>query len=105
MDGEKVSKETVTNTYAYLVAYCLIIMISVLLLSLDPCSFEDNVTAEIACLNNIGPGLGTVGPTGNYAGYSVLSKLVLSLNMILGRLEIFPILILFVPGVWKKARN
>ena len=52
-----------------------------------------------------GPGLGAVGPTGSYAGYSVLSKLVLSVNMLLGRLEIFPILILFVPGVWKKARN
>ena len=105
MDGDKVSKETVTNTYAYLVAYCLIIMISVLILSFDPFTFEENVTAEIACLNNIGPGLGAVGPTGSYAGYSVLSKLVLSVNMLLGRLEIFPILILFVPGVWKKARN
>ena len=105
MDGDKVSKETVTNTYAYLVAYCLIIMISVLLLSFDPFTFEENVTAEIACLNNIGPGLGAVGPTGSYAGYSVMSKLVLSINMLLGRLEIFPILILFVPGVWKKARN
>ena len=80
-------------------------MISVLILSFDPFTFEENVTAEIACLNNIGPGLGAVGPTGSYAGYSVLSKLVLSVNMLLGRLEIFPILILFVPGVWKKARN
>ena len=105
MDGDKVSRETVNNTYAYLVAYCLIIVVTVLLLSIDTFTFEENVTATVACLNNIGPGLGAVGPAGNYAGYSVFSKLLLTFNMLLGRLEIFPFLILFVPGVWKKARN
>ncbi len=105
IDGETVSSETIANTYAFLVAYCLIVIFSVLLLALDRTSFETNVTAVIACLNNIGPGLDMVGPMGGYADFSVLSKIVLIVNMLLGRLEIFPILILFVPGVWKKARS
>ena len=105
IDGETVSNDTINNTYAYLVAYCLIIIFSVLLLSLDRTSFETNVTAVISCLNNIGPGLDMVGPMGGYADFSILSKIVLIVNMLLGRLEIFPILILFVPGIWKKARS
>ena len=105
IDGETVSQETIANTYAFLVAYCLIIIFSTMLLGFESTSYETNLTAVIACLNNIGPGLDTVGPMGGYAGFSVLSKIVLILNMILGRLEIFPLLILFVPGVWKKARN
>ena len=105
IDGETVSNETIANTYAFLVAYCLIIIFSTMLLGFEKTSFETNLTAVIACLNNIGPGLDMVGPMGGYAHFSVLSKIVLILNMILGRLEIFPLLILFVPGVWKKARN
>ena len=105
IDGETISQETIANTYAFLVAYCLIIIFSTMLLGFESTSYETNLTAVIACLNNIGPGLDTVGPMGGYAGFSVLSKIVLILNMILGRLEIFPLLILFVPGVWKKARN
>ena len=105
IDGEPISKDTIGNTYAFLVAYCLIMALSILLMSLDKTSFEANVTAVIACLNNIGPGLGQVGPMGGYAELSSLSKLVLTMNMLLGRLEIFLILILFMPGVWKKARS
>ncbi len=105
IDGETVSNETIANTYAFLVAYCLIVIFSTMVLAFDNTSFETNVTAVIACLNNIGPGLDMVGPMGGYADFSVLSKIVLIINMLLGRLEIFPILILFVPGVWKKARN
>ena len=105
IDGDTVSNDTINNTYAYLVAYCLIIVFSTVLLAFDRTSFETNVTAVISCLNNIGPGLDMVGPMGGYADFSVFSKIVLILNMLLGRLEIFPMLILFVPGVWKKARN
>ena len=105
IDGESISSETIDNTYAFLVAYCLIVIFSTIVLSLDNTSFETNLTAVISCLNNIGPGLDMVGPMGGYSEFSVLSKIVLILNMLLGRLEIFPILILFVPGVWKKARN
>ena len=105
IDGDTVSHETISNTHAFLVAYCLIIIFSTLILTLDNMSFETNLTAVIACLNNIGPGLDVVGPMGGFAQFSVLSKVVLILNMLLGRLEIFPFLILVVPGVWKKARN
>ncbi len=105
IDGETISNETIANTYAFLVAYCLIIIFSTILLAFDNTSFETNLTAVISCLNNIGPGLDAVGPMGGYSEFSVLSKIVLILNMLLGRLEIFPMMILFVPGVWKKARN
>lgn len=103
VDGQTVSDETVQGVYTYMTAYCAIAILSVLLLSLDNLSFETNVTAMLACLNNIGPGLGAVGPTGNFAHFSDLSKIVLMLNMLLGRLEIFPMLMLVYPGTWKQA--
>jgi iron(III) transport system permease protein len=80
----------------------LLIVLTVLLLSLDGYSLETNLTATLACINNIGPGLKEVGPTGNFAGYSLFSQVLLSLNMLLGRLEIMPVLILLSPGSWKK---
>lgn len=103
VDGQTVSDETIQGVYTYMTAYCGIAILSVLILSLDNLSFETNLTAMIACLNNIGPGLGEVGPTGNYAHFSDLSKIVLMLNMLLGRLEIFPLLMLVYPGTWKQA--
>ena len=66
-------------------------------------SFETNVTAVFACLNNIGPGLGLVGPMGNYSAFSDFSKLVLTANMLIGRLEIFPILALLMPTTWRRG--
>ena len=77
-------------------------MVSVLVVSLDNFSFDTSFSAVMACLNNIGPGLGAVGPTGNYADMSLLSKLILTFNMLLGRLELYPIIILFSPSAWKK---
>ena len=73
-----------------------------LAISIDGFDLESNITAVLACINNIGPGLGAVGPMGNYGGYSYFSKIVLSLNMLLGRLEIIPMIILFSPTTWKK---
>jgi trk system potassium uptake protein TrkH len=96
-----VGENVLANTNAYLSAYVLIIMTSVLVLSLDNFSIEANLSAVLATFNNIGPGLAEVGPTCNFAGYGVLSKLVMILGMLLGRLEIFPILILFSPSTWK----
>ena len=69
----------------------------------DNFGVETNLTAMVACLNNIGPGLGAVGPTGTYAGYSIFSKIVLSLDMLFGRLEIIPMIIFLSPSSWKKA--
>ncbi len=102
MDGELIDDETVSGARSYLVLYCLIAMVSVVIISLDNFSFDTSFSAVIACLNNIGPGLGAVGPAGNYADMSLLSKLILTFNMLLGRLELYPIIILFSPSAWKK---
>ena len=102
MDGKRLENSTVRGASAFLVAYCLLCCLSMALVSLDNFSLETTVTAVIACINNIGPGLDMVGATGNYSQFSPFVKLVLSLDMLLGRLEIFPVLLLFTPGVWKK---
>ena len=103
VDGSTVDEETIQGVNTYMAAYCAIAVVSVLILSLDNLSLETNVTAMLACLNNIGPGLDLVGPTSNYAHFSDLSKIVLMLNMLLGRLEIFPLLIMLAPRTWRKA--
>ena len=101
--NERVMDEKVlSNINAYLAAYMIIMVLSVLLLSLDGFSLETNLSATLATLNNIGPGLAAVGPTCTFADYSVFSKLVLIFNMLLGRLEIFPILALFSRGTWVR---
>ncbi len=103
MDGGTVSEEVIQNTYSYLALYMGIMVLSVLLIALDEFSLETNATAVIACLNNIGPGLDMVGPMGNYAAFSWHSKLVLTFDMLAGRLELFPMIMLFVPLAWKRT--
>lgn len=90
------------SIFAYISAYVIIFAISLLILSLDGFDLETNFSALASAYNNIGPGLGAVGPMSNFGAYSALSKIVLSLDMLIGRLEIFPILILFTPSTWKK---
>ena len=102
MDGRPVSESVISGVLAFFAAYMLILMSATLIVSLDGYSFETTFTAVIATLSNIGPGLGMVGPTGNFSHFSDLSKIVLSLCMLIGRLEIFPILMLFAPGAWRK---
>ena len=97
-----VDEKVLSNTNAYLAAYVIIIVVSTLILSLDGFSFETNLSAVLATFNNIGPGIGAVGPTCNFAGYSVLSKLTMIMGMLAGRLEIFPILVLFSRSTWKR---
>ena len=101
-NGRMVDEKILDNTNGYLAAYVIIIILSVLIISLDGFDFETNMSAVLACFNNIGPGMAAVGPTSNYGAYSGLSKLVLSLNMLAGRLEIFPILVLFSKGTWVR---
>lgn len=101
-NGKVVGEKVLANTNAYLAAYVMIIIVSVLLVSLDGFDFETNMSAVLACFNNIGPGMAAVGATCNYAAYSVFSKLILSVNMLAGRLEIFPILVLFSHRTWTK---
>lgn len=102
MDGQLVSEDVIQNTYSYLALYSVTAILSMLLIAVDEHSIETNVTAVLACLNNIGPGLDLVGPMSNYSHFSGFSKLILSFNMLVGRLEIFPMLMLFLPAAWRK---
>jgi len=101
-NGQTVAEEILDNTNAYLVAYVAILIVSFILISRDGLSTGTNVSAVLACFNNIGPGLEQVGPTCNYAMYSDISKLVLIIDMLAGRLEIFPILALFSRTTWTR---
>lgn len=102
MSGKPINDSVIHGVNIYMTAYCAISILSFILISLDNLSLETNLTAVIACMNNIGPGLDLVGPTGNYAAFSNFSKIILSIDMLLGRLEIFPILILFDPHTWNR---
>ena len=101
-NGEKVDETVLANVNAYLAAYVIIIFVSFLIISLDNFSVTTNFTAVLACFNNIGPGLEAVGPTCNFSAFSTLSKLVLSFDMLAGRLEIFPMLVLFSASTWRR---
>lgn len=101
-NGEVVGERILDNTNAYLAAYVCILVFSFLIVSLDNNTIGTNFTAVLSCFNNIGPGLEAVGPTCNFGHYSDLSKLVLSLDMLAGRLEIFPILVLFSRRTWHR---
>lgn len=102
IDGRVVEHEVVRSINAYLVAFIIIYVASLAVVSLDGFDFTTSFTAVAATINNIGPGLGMVGPTGNFADFSILSKLVFIFDMLAGRLEVFPMLILFSPATWRK---
>ena len=101
-NGQVVAEKVLDNTNAYLAAYIIILFFSFLVVSLDGFSTGTNFSAILACFNNIGPGLEAVGPTCNYGAFSSLSKLILIVDMLAGRLEIFPILVLFSRYTWKN---
>ena len=102
IDEKVVPPAVVRSTNVFMVAYVLIFFWSLLLISLNEFDFTTNFTAVVATLNNIGPGLAGVGPTQNFAGFSIFSKLVLIFDMLAGRLELFPLLMLFSSETWKK---
>ena len=102
MDGKKLEDRVIRGTLLFLAAYVLLFFLSLLLVCLDHVDFNSGFTAVAATLNNIGPGLGQVGPTCNFGFLSPLSKLVLIFDMLAGRLELFPLLILFAPKTWKQ---
>ncbi|MBQ4515763.1 MAG: TrkH family potassium uptake protein [Clostridia bacterium] len=102
MNGRLVEHETVRGVNVFMAAYAVIFVAAMLIISLDNFDFTTNFTAITATLNNIGPGLNSVGPMSNFAEFSPLSKLVMSFCMLTGRLEIFPMLLLFSPYTWKK---
>ena len=99
-EGKHVDGATLKSVSSYFAIYIICILAICLILSLEPFDLETNLSATLACFNNIGPGLAAVGPASNYAAYSPASKLVLSLAMLLGRLEIYPLLLTLAPGTW-----
>lgn len=102
MDGEVLDEETVSSVHSYMITYFLLLAGITLLVTVDGKSFETTFTAVVSCMNNIGPGLSAVGPAMNFGSFSIFSKLVLTLAMLIGRLEIYPILVLFAPRLWKR---
>ena len=102
MNGRPLEHETMRAVNVFMVSYLVVFAVSLLIISVDNLDFTTNFTAVAATLNNIGPGLSKVGPTCNFLVYSPLSIFVLTLDMLIGRLEIFPMLILFSPYTWKK---
>ncbi|MBQ4155672.1 MAG: TrkH family potassium uptake protein [Clostridia bacterium] len=101
-EGKKVENHTLNSASNYFSLYIILFVSIFLVLSFDAFDFETNISATAACFNNIGPGFGAVGPAASYAEYSIVSKFVLSIAMLLGRLEIYPILIALSPSTWAK---
>ncbi len=102
LDGHAIEETVVHSVLIFLAAYVVIFVGSLLIVSLDNFGFATSFTSVAATLNNIGPGLELVGPTGNYSGFSVLSKIVLCFDMLAGRLEVFPMLVLFAKNTWTE---
>ena len=102
MDKKPLSDETINSINGYFIIYIITLFLCMLLISVDNNDILTNFTASLSCLSNIGPGLNLVGPYGNYSVFSSFSKLILTIEMIAGRLELIPILLLFSPRTWKK---
>ena len=102
IDGKAIEHEVVRSTNVYMGVYIFIFAFSMLLIALNNFDLITNFSAVAATLNNIGPGLSLVGPSGNFSMFSDFSKLVLIFDMLAGRLELFPLLLLFVPNTWKR---
>lgn len=104
-EGKKVNGDLVRSINTYLVIYMVIFVVSWLIISLENYSFETSFTAIAAILNNVGPGLDAVGPVENFSHFNPFSKCVLMFDMLAGRLELMPMLILFTPSIWKKSHR
>lgn len=102
MDGKRIEHEVIRAVNVFLIAYIIIYVASLFIISFDGKDMVTNFTAIAATINNIGPGLGGVGPTANFSHFSALSKVTMMFDMLVGRLEIFPMLLLFAPLTWKK---
>lgn len=103
LDGQVIEKSTSNAACVYFLIYMLIMVISIFIVSFNGFDITTTVTSVITCINNVGPGLSAVGPVENFSDFSVVSKIVLMADMLIGRLEIFPMIILFLPNTWKKS--
>ena len=104
-EGSKIEKDTIVGTLSYFAIYFFCFTVIFLLLCFEPFDLETNLSAVAACFNNVGPGFAGVGPTSSYFAYSDFSKFLLSFAMLLGRLEIYPILLLFTPKIWSTSKR
>ena len=104
-DGKKLDEAALSGVTSYFAIYIVIIFVVFVLLSFDSYDMETNFSATLACFNNIGPGFGEVGVASNYAGYSIFSKVLLSLAMLLGRLEIFPFILGLNPMMLLRGKK
>lgn len=102
VNGKKVKDETLQGVYVYFICYVAILMISVLLISLNNFDFATSFSGVLTTINNIGPGISAIGPIENFSVFSDFSKIIFCLDMLIGRLEIFPFLVLFTPNLWRK---
>lgn len=102
IDGRKISHETTRSVSVYLMIYVAIVIVSTIVVAFDGYDFTTNFSAVLATVNNVGPGFGVVGSTGNYSSFSILSKIVFCFDMLAGRLELYPLLLAFAPSAWKK---
>lgn len=101
VNGKKVAKDTVNNVYIYCICYVFVMIISIVIISLDNFDFATTFTAVFTTISNVGPGLGAVGPADSFAVFSPLSKIILCMDMLFGRLEIFPYLLMLSPDLWR----
>ena len=103
-EGRGVEQSMLSQIAVFFFVYIALVLVGSFLLSLfGPYGFETNFTAALTCMSNVGPGFAAVGPMGNFAGFSAPGKITLILLMLAGRLEIFPILVLFHPATWKRS--
>ena len=102
MEGKRLDEVSISGTSAYFILYIVLFTVGCLTLCFEPISVETNLSAMAACFNNVGPGFDLVGPAASYAVYSPFSKLILTLAMLFGRLEIYPLLFVLIPSTWTK---
>ncbi len=105
LEGKPVDESIVRSVLSYFAIYIICLMGAFLLIAFEPFNFETNVSAVVTCFNNVGPGFAAVGPMANFSNYTDFSKIVLSFAMLLGRLEIFPLIVIFSPHSWMKKNN
>lgn len=105
LDGKAVEKETITGTRNYIIGSLLILTLVTLLIAVDGFDFTTNFSSTLACFSNIGPGLAQVGPMSNFGAYSPFSKILLTITMLTGRLEVFPIVLMLSPRTWRRSGN
>ena len=102
VNGKKVNEEGIRTLSIYLMVYACVLVLSILLVAIDNKDFATTFSSVLTCIGNVGPGIAEVGPSGNFSAFSPLSKLVLSFDMLAGRLELFPMLMLFTVSAWRR---